>query len=489
MGKTILIVDDEPVQRRLIEHVLRDKLNFKTHALNGGQEAIDHVLGGKHPQPDLILLDLSMPRITGMDVIRAVRAVKPNLPIIVLTLHPDVERAVQAIKLGANDFLVKPAPVERLRVSIENTLNMVALREEVTRLHHTAAGQMNFSDLIGQSASLQQSIAMAQKAALSHIAVFIQGESGVGKEMFARAIHGGSDRAGQPFVAVNCGAIPENLVESELFGHEKGAFTGAVNTVRGKIREADGGTLFLDEIGELKKDIQVKLLRALQEGEIEPVGGKKPVRVNFRLISATNRNLQELVKTNEFREDLFYRINVFPVTVPALRKRKEDIPLLVHYFIQKFAAIEKRNIHSIAADAMEMLVTYDWPGNVRQLQNAVFRAVVLCDGSELTLNDFAHISDGPLSVTQARGTQLSSDEEENIRRGLLAMTDASGNVRALAEMEVQMIQYALQHYGNHMSEVARRLGIGRSTLYRKINDLNIPTTVPMTEEDVTPITS
>src|SRR5690349_5018203 len=280
---------------------------------------------------------------------------------------------------GAVDFVIKPTSPERLEVSIKSALKIEALQGELARLNRKANGTLTFGDLIVRGEAMRRVIQLGHRAANSAIPVLIEGESGVGKELIARAIQGESERKTRPFITVNCGAIPENLVESILFGHEKGSFTGAVDKRIGKFQEADGGTLFLDEVGELPLDAQVKLLRALQEGEIDPVGSKKSVKVNFRLISATNRDMIQLVKEGKFREDLYYRLNVFPITVPPLRDRIGDVPELARYFLARFAAEEGKRVTSISADAMDMLVSYAWPGNVRQLENAVFRAVVLAD--------------------------------------------------------------------------------------------------------------
>jgi DNA-binding NtrC family response regulator len=327
--------------------------------------------------------------------------------------------------------------------------------------------------------------------------VLIEGESGVGKELIARAIQGVSERAGKPFVVVNCGAIPENLVESILFGHEKGSFTGACDKRMGKFQEADGGTLFLDEIGELPLDAQVKLLRALQEGEIDSVGGKKPIKVDFRLISATNRNMIQLVRDGKFREDLYYRMNVFPIWVPPLRERLADVPELAQHFMARFAAEEGKRISSISEDALRLLKSYPWPGNVRQLENAVFRAVVLADGPELTVAEFpqiaAHVSGFETAVPAApapvlnrgtfKGPALLGAEDiipqtMEIRAGgesalgIPVVTEA-GDIRPLDEIEADMIRLALGRYRGHMTEVAKRLKIGRSTLYRKMQEYGL----------------
>jgi DNA-binding NtrC family response regulator len=357
-------------------------------------------------------------------------------------------------------------------------------------------GVLNFADLVLRAEPMQRVVALGRRAAASGIPVLIEGESGVGKELVARAIQGESERRSKPFVVVNCGAIPETLVESLLFGHEKGAFTGAVDKRIGKFQEADGGTLFLDEIGELPLEAQVKLLRALHDGEIDPVGARRPIRVNFRLISATNRDMMKLVKERRFREDLYYRLNVFPIWVPPLRERLDDVPELARHFLARFAAEEGRPVRRISAEALDLLRRYTWPGNVRQLENAMFRAVVLSDGEELSVNELPQIAahaDGrngaAAPARPAAGPSLHPSDVGpamlgaarpvppptalgNGRLGIPATTD-QGEIRSLEAMEADMIRLALGRYRWHVTEVAKRLGIGRSTLYRKMREFGL----------------
>jgi DNA-binding NtrC family response regulator len=327
---------------------------------------------------------------------------------------------------------------------------------------------------------MKQVFRLGARAAQSDIPILIEGESGAGKELIARAIQGTSARAGRPFVTVNCGAIPENLIESILFGHEKGSFTGASDKHLGKFQEADGGTLFLDEIGELRLDMQVKLLRALQEGEVDPVGSKRPVKVNVRIIAATNRDLGGMVGENAFREDLYYRLNVFPLTVPALRNRAGDIAPLSRHFIERFAAEENKLVAGLTPQASQLLERFNWPGNVRQLENTIFRAVVLCDGTALDVCDFPQIA-AALGVetvsrqntsAQTGGAQAGPGQPPMTPYGL-NVTDSAGNIRKFEEMESDIIRMAIARYNGHMSEVARRLGIGRSTLYRKLKEFGL----------------
>src|SRR3954464_9775493 len=391
MAQTILIVDDDPVQRRLLETAIT-RSGMTVVTAPGGQPALDLLHGPRGEQIALILLDLVMPDMDGLTVLTNVRVNHPELPVIVLTAKGGIDSAVEAMRAGANDFLVKPASPERITVSMRNALKIGTLSGEVTRLKKKSENRLAFEDLIARSPEMRQVIRLGQRAAQSNIPILIEGESGVGKELIARAIQGSSERAGKPFVTVNCGAIPENLIESILFGHEKGSFTGATDKHLGKFQEADGGTLFLDEIAELRLDMQVKLLRALQEGEVDPVGGKRPVKVDVRIIAATNRDLGGMVREGVFREDLYYRLNVFPVLVPALRDRTGDVAPLARHFIERFAAEENKQVGGLTPQASQLLERFNWPGNVRQLEYTIFRAVVLCDGALLDVCDFPQIA-------------------------------------------------------------------------------------------------
>ena len=389
MAKTVLVVDDDPTQRRLIQAVLDREGYAVVHAESGG-EAIDRLTKGGGA--DVVLLDLVMPGLSGMEALAEMRTAGVATPVIVLTANGGIETVVKAMQAGAQDFFVKPVGPERLLIGVRNALQLTQLSAEIGRLKKHVSGRTSFDDMVGDSEPMRMVKALGQRAAKSSIPVLITGESGVGKEVIARALHGASDRAGKPFVAVNCGALPANLVESILFGHEKGAFTGAVEKTLGKFREADGGTLFLDEIGELPLDMQVKLLRALQECEVDPVGGKRPVKVDVRIVSATNRDPAQQVKEGAFREDLFYRLNVFPIEAPALRERREDIPALVEHFIARFNVEEGKRVAGCAVETMALLQAFDWPGNVRQLENSIYRALVLADSPLLQPHDFPAIS-------------------------------------------------------------------------------------------------
>src|SRR6266581_1116404 len=366
MAASILIVDDDAVARRLVENMVQ-KCGYESVTVDSGDAAIAMLTAPDAAPIDALVLDLVMPGLDGMGVLAKIREAGLNVPVIAQTAHGGIDNVVSAMRAGAHDFVVKPVGMERLQVSLRNALNSSALKGELQRIRHSREGRLTFADIITRSEAMANVLRTAQKAAASTIPVLIEGESGVGKELFARAIHGSGERKAKPFVAVNCGAIPDNLVESILFGHEKGAFTGATERHMGKFVEADGGTLFLDEVGELPPAAQVKLLRAIQEGEVEPVGARKPVKVDVRLMSATNRDLIADVKAGRFREDLFYRLHVFPIAVPPLREHREDVPELARHFLARFAAEEGKRINRVTSDALTMLTGYRWPGNVRQL--------------------------------------------------------------------------------------------------------------------------
>ena len=506
MTETILIVDDDPVQRRLLE-AMAVRFGYAALTADGGDAALRLLEGEQASRIDCVILDLVMPDLDGLGMLAKMRERGLRMPVIVQTAHGGIDNVVSVMRAGAADFVVKPVSPERLQVSLRNALATRALEGELQRIKHARSGTLTFRDLVSRSPQMQTVMRTAEKAAASTIPVLIEGESGVGKELIARAIHGSSERRAKPFVAVNCGAIPENLVESILFGHEKGAFTGATERHVGKFAEADGGVLFLDEVGELPPSAQVKLLRAIQESEIEPVGGRKPVKVDVRLISATNRNLLVDATSGRFREDLFYRLHVFPITVPPLRDRTEDIPDLVRHFLARFCAEEGKRIQSVSAEALGLLKSHPWPGNVRQLENTVFRAVVLAESDRIGTDEFPQVAAATLrSAAQHQGdaaqappltTEMASFAFPDAGwattalsgqpYGTLPLLDGEGNIRPLDEIEAEVIRLAINHYHGQMSEVARRLQIGRSTLYRKLENLGLGDEKP--ESDVEPVSA
>lgn len=497
MAKRVLIVDDDPAQRRILEETVK-RFGFETKTASCGQQALDLLEKSEQHPISLVILDLVMPDVDGMEVLDRLKSVANVPPIIVQTAHGSIDAAIQAMRAGASDFVIKPASPERLEVSIQSAMKIEALAGEIKRIKKKVEGTLTFGDLIARGEAMERVIELGRRAATSTIPVLIEGESGVGKELIARAIQGESDRAGKPFVTVNCGAIPENLVESILFGHEKGSFTGATDKRIGKFQEADGGTLFLDEVGELPLDAQVKLLRALQDGEIDPVGSKKSVKVNFRLISATNRDMIQLVKDGRFREDLYYRLNVFPIWVPPLKDRLDDVPELSRHFVTRFAAEEGKRVSGLTSNATKLLTSYSWPGNVRQLENAVFRGVVLADRNELDVSEFpqiaAHVEGFDAGVPSAPAAQNTNpgfegpallgaeksvpqtvevrNDDKSSSLGIPAISP-DGDIRSLEDIEADMIRLALGRYRGHMTEVAKRLKIGRSTLYRKMQEYGL----------------
>ena len=499
MSETVLIVDDDPVQLRLLEAAVT-RAGHQTLLAKSGEAALALLDEQVQAPISVIVLDLLMPGLDGLGVLGALKQRQFAIPVIVQTAQGGIETVVGAMRAGAFDFVVKPVSPDRLKSAIANALKLGAHSSQTKRKPKPARNGLTFHDIVSASPRMEKVLRIGDRAARSQIPVLIEGESGVGKELIARAIQGSSDRRDRPFVTVNCGALPENLVESILFGHEKGAFTGASDKHVGKFEEANGGTLFLDEIGELPLDIQVKLLRAVQESEIDPVGSRKPVKVDIRLISATNRNLLDEVKSGRFREDLYYRLNVLPLTVPPLRDRAEDIPVLARHFVKRFAKEENRPaITGISPHAESMLCAYDWPGNIRQLENAIFRAVVLAEGDLLTGEEFpqiaaqldgfslanpeltasappmipAHDADSMIGVAQATRGSSTVNEMLSGSFGCLRLVAENGQVRGLEDVEAEVIRFAIAVYNGRMSEVARRLGIGRSTLYRKLKDYGL----------------
>lgn len=482
----VLVVDDDPVQLRLTAEVA-NRAGFKPLTATGGEQALtilreDRNIGA-------MILDLVMPDLDGMGVMDAMRREGLTTPVIIQTANASLETVISAMRNGAADYFVKPVAPERLIISLRNAMKLDALEAAIRSERSRRAGTFSSADMIAKAPAMARVLTLCGKAGKSTIPVLIEGETGVGKELIARIIQGAGDRAGKPFVTINCGAIPPTLVESVLFGHKKGAFTGAVADQQGKFAEAHNGTLFLDEVGELPLDMQVKLLRALQEGEIEPIGAGKPERVNVRVISATNRRLLNLAKSGEFREDLYYRLNVFPIYVPPMRERMEDLPALVAMFIARFSAEAGKRVLGISPTALDLLMGYDWPGNVRQLENAVYRAIVLTDGAFLESVDFPQIvaqSAGrenaikaieqvpvpaaPIHIDSAPARQRAMVESPAAPDRFL---DPTGEVAALAEIERAAIVFAIAHHGGRMSRVARALKIGRSTLYRKLHEYGL----------------
>jgi len=484
MTKLLLIIGNDETQSK--DQIQWEKFNRILHTaghnsilMNDGGEALDFVLKDNAETVGLVLLHMDFPDMEAMSILSQFQEKFPDLPVIILTEKASVNMAVEAMRDGAYDFMVKPVDENRLIKAIDRALTCQRqktrqktnqkIREN--KVGHGGQNDDGFAALIGQSPMIKNAVAMAKKAAASNVPILLEGESGVGKEVFARAIQQSSDRRNRPFIVVNCGALPVNLVESILFGHEKGAFTGATDQHDGKFLEADGGTLFLDEIGELPLDIQVKLLRILQEGEVEPVGGRQCIKVDVRLISATNKNLQTLVKKGEFREDLMYRLNIFPIELPPLRKRQEDVALLAENFVRKICLAEGLAPKEISPAAMSLLMSYRWPGNVRQLENTISRAVILSESQRIEVEDFPQIHPGLENSSPAFA--LGPENGGSAGTPMWAMTTQDGHIRRICDVEAEMIHFSLNKYESCMSDIARRLGIGRSTLYRKVAEYKL----------------
>jgi DNA-binding NtrC family response regulator len=474
MSARILIADDDAIQRRLLES-LCNRFGYEVETAPNGEETLFRLRSLSAPKIDLLILDLAMPGLDGMAVLARLKATGGTLPVIVATTQGSIDSGVSAIRAGANDFVVKPATAERLQVAIKNALHSARLAEDVRFLHRRASGHLTLKDLAAESAGMARALRQGEKAAKSSIPVLLEGETGAGKQVFARAIHGASARRGGAFVTANCSTLPKEFAEAILFGSDPSE--SGKNT--GKFVAAHGGTLFLDQICELPLQVQEKLLRALCEGAVQPQGARRPIKADVRLISSASHNLIELVKLGQFREDLFYRLNVFPIAIPALRARRGDIAALAFRFCARFAAEEGKRLRGLCAEALALLCAYDWPGNIRQLENAVFRAVVLADGDELTVADFPQIAasvegfdvrvpPAPIVVPRPSNPTKEFVRVELRDPNVLSLLDPFGNTRPLDQLEAEAIKFALTHYRGQMSSVACKLGIGRSTLYRKL---------------------
>jgi DNA-binding NtrC family response regulator len=454
MDKTILIAEDDETQRMYLAALISKKLNTKTYNCHNGREAIN-TLKGKHDKISLILTDLQMPVSDGIEVLNFAKKNYPNIPVIVLTGTQDSDSAVECMKLGATDFVTKPYDNNRVIVTIQNALKIKNMNSEITRLSQTREGCFQFNQIIGHDNGLANIIETARKISATDLPALILGETGTGKELIAKAIHGESENSGEPFITVNCGAIPSELVESTLFGHEKGAFTGATNESLGKFRAADGGTIFLDEIAEMPIEAQTKLLRVLQENEVEPVGSARAYKINVRVVSATHQDLYKNVQKGLFREDLFYRLNILGINIPALKDRKQDIPALLDYFINKIVIKTQMAKKEISKGLLSKLLKYDWPGNVREFENKINRAFVLSYGHIIQESDFDLSPKVSIS-------DKNHDSETNTH-----------NIIPLKQAEKDLIEAALAHCDGNMTKASSMLGVAKSTLYRKIKEIRV----------------
>jgi two-component system, NtrC family, response regulator len=453
--ETILIVDDEKNYPLILSAVLEEE-GFETLAANSGQEALNTL---NHADVDLVLTDMKMPVMDGIELLEHIKTKDRELPVIMMTAYGTVDKAVEAMQKGAYSYILKPFDNDRLILYVNKAIEMFRVVKENRRLRNQVESQYRFDNIIGKSRVMQDLFETIRKVAPASATVLIEGENGTGKELVAKSIHYNGSRRDKPFVAVNCSALAQTLLESELFGHEKGAFTGAIAMKKGRFELADTGTLFLDEIGELSLSLQVKLLRVLQERVFERVGGTKPVTVDVRIITATNKELKTEVENGHFREDLYYRLNVLHLTIPPLRDRKEDIRLLVDHFIRKYADERKSAVPVIGAEqAVERLFyDYSWPGNIRELENVIERAVIMCPGEKI------RVSDLPKNFTSQVDNALH-----------LEGIPITANLNTtLAMVEKTMIQRALKLTGNVQARAAELLGIGKSGLNQKIKKLHL----------------
>jgi two-component system response regulator HydG len=448
----ILVVDDEPSQRKMLKANLSLD-GYQVFEAEDGTHAIARV---SEEFFDLILMDNRMSRMDGIEALKEIKKISPLIPVIIITAHASVETAVEALQSGAHNYLIKPLDIDELRIKVQQTLEFWRLKEENILQRRRIENLFDASRIVGRSQRMKDVLERVNMVAPSPTSVLILGESGTGKELIANAIHQGSPRSDRRFIKVNCAALPETLLESELFGHEKGAFTGAIGRRPGRFELADGGSIFLDEIAEMTPATQAKLLRVLQEREFEPVGSTRTVKVDIRIIAATNRNPEEEVKRGAFREDLFYRLNVVPIELPPLRERREDILLLIEHFLQIYNERNNRNLQGFHPRALDALMRYTWPGNIRELENLVERAVIL------TRDDYVPFSELPEAIKEASGVDISGEVRAGIPTGM-----------TIKEMERELILKTLEDNDGNRTRTARILGITRRTLQHKLKEYDI----------------
>jgi two-component system response regulator HydG len=450
----ILVVDDDPGHLVSVRTIIRS-WGYGVETADDGSVAVDMV---KSTPMDLILMDVRMTQMGGIEALRQIKVYNPTIPVIIMTAYSSVDSAVEAIKSGAYEYLIKPLDFEVLKLTIERASEHAGLKEENRALKEHLQSDYDIANIIGRSQPMKKLIEMMSMVAPSEATVLITGDSGTGKELIARSLHFNSPRKDKPLVVVNCAAITETLLESELFGHEKGSFTGADKRREGRFMQAASGTIFLDEIGETSSTMQAKLLRVLQEKEIQRVGGEETLKVDVRIVAATNRDLEKEVAEGNFREDLFYRLNVMPLNVPPLKERREDVPLLAQHFMTKFSDKNRKAIKGLVPLAMDMLVNYDWPGNVRELENAIERAVILATGEHITEAQL------PLNITE---------QYEDLEIRPTGTTQILDGTHSLEDIEKEAILAALNGSNGNKAEAARRLGVTRKTLHNKLKSYGL----------------
>lgn len=471
----LMLVDDEPAQRRLTT-ALTARAGWRATCVNTGEEALAMLGTREGMRLGAVLIDDWSQKLETATLIREIRTRRPQLPVIVLTAHGGIALAIEAMRAGAVDFIAKPIAPESLMAALQALASHPRGAGEMHPMSEKFPAQLDFDEIVGSSPTFRAALAIAAKAARTRVPILIDGEPGVGKDMIARAIRAASARGRLPFVSVNCAAVPANLIESELFGHERGAFAGAFDRHLGKIVGANHGTVLLDEINALPADAQAKLVRVIESGEVVPLGGRGATQVDVRVIAATNIRLLDEVEAGRFREDLYYKLNIVQISLPPLRERLADLPALARHLLARSAAQPGLKSLGITSEALALLQRHTWPGNVRQLQTVLFRAAVKCEGDALTEQDFPQlasiVANGGGGANGLAGAARKSAQEEGIG---VTLYEANGHLRALADIEADVIRLAIGHYRGRMTEVARRLGIGRSTLYRKLAELGIDT--------------
>ncbi len=453
----VLVVDDDKVVLRAVTEILRRE----GYPVVPVDDAVEGMAAAKDSEIGVVMLDVKMPNLSGMDLLKAIKRDRPDVEIIMMTAFATVETAVDAVKAGAYDYLTKPFEnIDEVSLTVAKALERRTLRNQAKALSEALSAKDHFEKIIGQSSQMRAIFKLVETVAYSSATVLIQGESGTGKELVARALHAKSPRRAQPFVALNCGALTETLLESELFGHVKGSFTGAQRDQKGLFDAADGGTIFLDEIGDIPLSTQVRLLRVLQEGEIKRVGSADSVKVDVRVIAATHRDLPKLVKSGKFREDLFYRLNVIAIPLPPLRDRIDDVPLLAHHFLRRYADRLGKRVRTLSPEAIELLCGYRWPGNVRELENAIERAVVLCRGDAITPTDLPPAVTGR-TAPLVRESPAGADES-----AWLNQSYATAKESALRRFEKSYVEALMRACDNNISAAARKAGMDRSNFKR-----------------------
>lgn len=454
--KLIYIIDDEQSFTRLLEHWIKDRWKYNLRLFKNSDEYLNH----EGDEPDLLLLDIMLPgSMNGVELLKHIRNINPDLPVIMLSAQSNIDIAVETLRLGAFDYFSKPVDLTKLEISIRNAIKNYDLQKKVKDLIEERNKVYQFNNIIAIDNKMQEVFKLMKKVINTNVNVIIYGESGTGKELIARAIHSNSDRKDKPFIVVNCASIPKDLLESELFGHEKGSFTGAFQRKIGKFELANGGTIFLDEIGELELSLQAKLLRVIQDKTFERVGGNEPLTTSARIISATNRDLKKAVDEKLFREDLYYRLSTFPIVVPPLRERRGDIVVLAEHFVRKYAEESNIPVPKLTKEVIEVFLEYPWPGNVRELENVIQRAVIIAEGNQIKISDL------PI-VLQSYATNIFT-QSDNLNK------EEIHEILPLEKIKENAIRHALRITRGNIQETAKRLQIGRATLYRMIKEYNI----------------